>query len=86
MLEWIFRRLDGDADAAETPIGSVPRPEDLDTDGLDLAPDKLAELLSVDEALLREELEQVSRAPGEVRRPAAAEIRSQFEALERELT
>ena len=30
---------DGDAEARETPIGWVPRPEDIDTDGLDLAPD-----------------------------------------------
>ena len=37
VLEWVFRRCDGEADAADTPIGLVPTPEALDTDGLDLA-------------------------------------------------
>ena len=59
VLEWVFRRLDGDAEARETPTGRVPRPEDLNTAGLDLAPDKLEALLSVDTDGLREELEQV---------------------------
>jgi phosphoenolpyruvate carboxykinase (GTP) len=34
VLEWICRRLEGDADGAETPIGTVPRPDDLTLDGL----------------------------------------------------
>ena len=34
VLEWICRRLEGDADGVETPIGTVPRPEDLVLDGL----------------------------------------------------
>jgi phosphoenolpyruvate carboxykinase (GTP) len=34
VLEWICRRLEGDADAADTPIGAVPRPDDLTLDGL----------------------------------------------------
>jgi phosphoenolpyruvate carboxykinase (GTP) len=29
VLEWICRRLDGDAEGVDTPIGTVPRPEDL---------------------------------------------------------
>ena len=37
VLEWIFRRCDGEADAVETPIGLVPAPGALDTEGLDLA-------------------------------------------------
>jgi phosphoenolpyruvate carboxykinase (GTP) len=35
VLEWICRRLEDDADGLETPIGTVPRPEDLVLDGLD---------------------------------------------------
>ncbi|HEX2798896.1 MAG TPA: phosphoenolpyruvate carboxykinase (GTP), partial [Thermoanaerobaculia bacterium] len=34
-LEWICRRLDGDASGADTPIGVVPRPDDLVLAGLD---------------------------------------------------
>ncbi|HEU5301132.1 MAG TPA: phosphoenolpyruvate carboxykinase (GTP) [Acidimicrobiia bacterium] len=34
VLDWICRRLEGDADGVDTPIGVVPRPEDLVLDGL----------------------------------------------------
>jgi len=55
VLRWIFERCEGTAKAQETPIGSLPAPRALDLSGLDLAPDDLAELLSVDlEGWLRE--------------------------------
>jgi phosphoenolpyruvate carboxykinase (GTP) len=48
VLKWIFERCNGSAKAVETPIGLLPRPEDLDTQGLDIAPSGLSKLLSVD--------------------------------------
>jgi phosphoenolpyruvate carboxykinase (GTP) len=48
VLEWICRRIDGDAAGAETAIGVVPRPEDLDLDGLDMSADKVAAALEID--------------------------------------
>jgi phosphoenolpyruvate carboxykinase (GTP) len=48
VLKWIFERCNGTAHAVETPIGRLPRPEDLDTRGLDMAPGALSKLLSVD--------------------------------------
>ena len=57
VLDWICRRLDGDADAADTPIGAVPRPEDLDLDGLDDATrDQVHAALAVDADAWRAEL------------------------------
>ena len=85
VLAWIFRRLDGDAGARETPIGHVPRPEDLDTSGLDLTPERLEELLSVDEEGLRAELEQVREFLDRFGERLPAEIHAQFELLERRL-
>ena len=49
VLEWVFRRCDGEGEAVETPIGLVPAEGDLNTDGLDLDPAALRELLTVDE-------------------------------------
>ena len=43
MLEWVFRRCDGDAEAAETPIGRVPTPDAIDTEGLDVSSEDLDE-------------------------------------------
>jgi phosphoenolpyruvate carboxykinase (GTP) len=48
VLKWVFERVTGTAQAVETPIGRLPAPGALDTSGLDLAPDTLAELLRVD--------------------------------------
>jgi phosphoenolpyruvate carboxykinase (GTP) len=48
VLKWIFERVNGDAGAVETPIGLLPTPEGLDTDGLDVDAADLATLLSVD--------------------------------------
>jgi phosphoenolpyruvate carboxykinase (GTP) len=48
VLAWIVGRLEGTAGGEETPIGVVPRPSDLDLDGLDITDDEVAEALSVD--------------------------------------
>ena len=48
MLLWILDRCDGKADAVETPIGYLPRPEDIDIEGLDLTTDTIRDLLTVD--------------------------------------
>ena len=46
VLEWVFRRCAGDADAHETPIGLVPAPGDLYTGGLDIPAEDLEEVLT----------------------------------------
>jgi phosphoenolpyruvate carboxykinase (GTP) len=85
VLAWIFRRLDGDAGATESPIGNVPRPQDLDTDGLDLAPERLEELLTVDEDLLSDEVEQVRQHLARFGDRLPPELRAHFDALESKL-
>ena len=39
VLKWVVERLEGTADAVETPIGMVPTADALDIDGLDMTPD-----------------------------------------------
>ncbi len=48
VLEWILGRCNGDEGAEETPIGNLPRAQDLNLAGLDLPPGKLEALLHVD--------------------------------------
>ena len=48
MLKWVFERCQGTAKAQETPIGWVPAPAAIETSGLDVSQDDLAELLGVD--------------------------------------
>ena len=56
VLMWILARCEGKVDAVETPIGYVPKPEDIDLTGLDLSIDTLKGLLNVDKDLWREEV------------------------------
>jgi phosphoenolpyruvate carboxykinase (GTP) len=59
VLRWIIDRCKGTAPAASTPIGHLPSAADLDTQGLNLAPGALEELLNVDPAQWRAEFEGI---------------------------
>ena len=48
VLEWIFERIEGNADYVDTAIGRLPTPDAIDTAGLDVSDDDMARLLSVD--------------------------------------
>ena len=48
MLKWVFERVSGGGDAVDTPIGRLPAPGALDTEGLDIDRDDLEALLTVD--------------------------------------
>lgn len=51
VLEWILKRCDNEVDAVETAIGYVPKPEDINIEGLkDFDEEKLASILKVDNA------------------------------------
>ena len=60
VLKWALERIAGTADATETPIGWVPTPESLDTDGLDLDADTLEQLLEVDPIAWKGEVQLIS--------------------------
>lgn len=59
VLEWIFRRCRGDAEAASTPVGRVPHAEDLNLEGISVPPETMAALLDVDVAAWREEMASI---------------------------
>jgi phosphoenolpyruvate carboxykinase (GTP) len=55
VLEWMLKRVAGEVGAVETPIGNLPRTDDLNVEGLNLTDGALAELFRVDNAEWREE-------------------------------
>lgn len=59
VIKWIVQRLDGQADAARTPIGNVPAPEAIDTSGLATTKEDMDFVLSVDRDAWREEADLV---------------------------
>ncbi len=56
VLKWVIERMEGSAAAVETPIGHVPTPESLDTDGLAMTAEELEIALRVDPQEWRAEL------------------------------
>jgi phosphoenolpyruvate carboxykinase (GTP) len=48
VLKWVFERITGSVGAVDTAIGNLPKAADLDTNGLDLDDEVVAQLLRVD--------------------------------------
>jgi phosphoenolpyruvate carboxykinase (GTP) len=59
VLRWILERCEDRAEAIETPIGYLPRPSDIDTNGLDIDADTMQSLLNVDVSRWQEEMDSV---------------------------
>ncbi|MDY0908912.1 phosphoenolpyruvate carboxykinase (GTP) [Microbacterium sp. CFBP9034] len=55
VIDWIIRRLDGEVGAVDSPIGRLPRTQDLDLDGIEVPQADLDALFAIDtESWLRE--------------------------------
>ncbi|TFD56172.1 phosphoenolpyruvate carboxykinase (GTP) [Cryobacterium sp. Hh7] len=49
VLEWMIRRIEGSADAVDTPIGLLPAEGALNLDGLDLSKESVDQLFAIDQ-------------------------------------
>jgi len=61
VLRWIIDRCESRAGAVETPIGFLPRPEDIDTHGLGVSRAVLEQLLAVDREQWRTEMADIGK-------------------------
>ena len=81
----MLERCAGRVEAAESAIGRLPRPEDLELRGLNLGSEALAALLTVDPALWRKEIadmrEYLSRYGQRLPGALLAELRTTEERL-----
>ena len=59
VLEWIFRRCDGDGETVDTPIGRVPAEGEIDAEGTKVSADDMRLLLEVDPEAVKAQLPQV---------------------------
>ncbi len=85
VLEWIFRRCEGNAEAVETPIGLVPAPGALNTEDLDVSEEEMAELLRVDPHEWRIELPAIHQHLARFGEHLPDELHAQLTALEQRL-
>jgi len=60
VLKWVVNRIDGTASAVETPIGRVPRVDELDLAGLDVSAERVAAALEVRPEEWREEIPKIA--------------------------
>jgi phosphoenolpyruvate carboxykinase (GTP) len=81
VLKWIVDRLEGQAEAHDTPIGRLPTAASLDTSGLSLSEHQLHLLLSVDRSVWKEEASVIPAAYERFGDRLPAALWAQHEAL-----
>jgi phosphoenolpyruvate carboxykinase (GTP) len=86
-LAWIFRRLEGKAEANDTSIGLVPPVGEggIDTTGLEIEREAVEQLLEVDPEAWLEQLPQMREHYGKFGEKLPNELKAQLAELERRL-
>ncbi len=60
ILDWVFDRVDGKGNVEETAIGNIPTAGDINVDGLGLEPAVMENLLAVDNASWKQEVDLIT--------------------------
>ena len=81
VLNWIIDRCEGKADATLTPIGYVPRPEDIDLTDLDMSIDTLKSILEVDKSIWQKEAAEIEEHYKKFGDKLPAQLREQLNNL-----
>ena len=85
VLNWIIDRCEGKADATETAIGYVPKPEDIDLTDLDMDMDTLKGILTVDKEVWEKEAAEIEEHYKKFGDKLPAELRRQLDNLKKGL-
>ncbi len=87
VLDWIIRRCEGTVGAEETAIGYLPKPEDLNLEGIEdeVTPEVLDNLLDVDKDLWKAEVEDIKEFYKQFGDRLPKEMSDQLEGLEARL-
>ena len=82
VLNWIVDRCEGKADAQETAIGYVPRPEDIDLTDLDMDIETLKSILKVDKDVWEKEAAEIEEHYKKFGDKLPQELRDELNGLE----
>ena len=85
VLEWIMKRCFNEADAETSPIGYLPRTQDINLDGSGVDEDTLAGLLNVDVDLWKTEAEGIRAFYGKFGDKLPPKLAQELEGLENRL-
>jgi phosphoenolpyruvate carboxykinase (GTP) len=81
VLKWVVERLEGTAEAVETPVGLVPAPGALDTTDLDMSDENVAQALAVDTAEWKAELPLIEEWFDKIGDPLPSQLRDELATL-----
>ncbi len=81
MLKWAIDRIEGKADAVETPIGFVPTGDSIDLTGLDMTPADVDAAVSVDKGEWATELASIEEWYAKFGEALPASLRSELDRL-----
>ena len=81
VLNWIIDRCEGKADATETAIGYIPKPEDIDLTDLDMDMDTLKSILTVDKEVWQKECAEIEEHYKKFGDKLPEELKKQLETL-----
>ncbi|MGO2634501.1 MAG: phosphoenolpyruvate carboxykinase (GTP) [Galactobacter sp.] len=85
VLKWVVERIEGQAEATDTPIGLIPAPGSLDVSGLNMSDDQLAEATRVDVNEWRAELPGIEEWYSNFGDALPASLRAELDALKERL-
>ncbi|QQS01671.1 MAG: phosphoenolpyruvate carboxykinase (GTP) [Austwickia sp.] len=81
VLKWVIDRLEGKAEGVETPVGVMPKPEELDVTGLDLTPEQVATAVAYDEEGWKKEIPMIEEWLAKFGDKLPEELKKELEGL-----
>ena len=86
VLRWMIDRCEDRVGAVEAPIGYLPKPGDIDLEGLDVPNDAIQQLLAVDPAQWRVEMDNIGQYFDEFGDRVPKELRAEHQKILRSLS
>jgi phosphoenolpyruvate carboxykinase (GTP) len=81
VIDWIIKRCENEVEAVESPIGFLPKAEDINLEGLDLTTDNLNELLDIDKESWTKNIEGIEEFYSSFGERLPKELKQELETL-----
>lgn len=86
VLLWIIKRCEGKIGAVETPIGFIPKPEDIDIEGLDgVTTDTIKDLLEIDRSAWLDDVKNIESFYDQIGDTVPSELKDELKNLKKRL-
>jgi phosphoenolpyruvate carboxykinase (GTP) len=86
VLEWVFRRCDGEGETVESPLGLLPAEGEINTEGADVTEEQMRELFNIDPHRLNDQVAQIEEHLSQFAGKLPPQLTTQLRALEDRLS